>query len=120
MSPLARAILDTALILCSSARRTARYLASSATKSTWTVALSARAARTHKVTISSTNRYPQSQNGLGRSSMCLRHDQGGVLAADVKDARWPSQWSAEVRRVAWLDFFFRSACGLAELARAPR
>jgi hypothetical protein len=29
---------------------------------------------------------PLTQNAMGRPSICLRHDQGGVLVGDVKDA----------------------------------
>jgi hypothetical protein len=47
---------------------------------------------------------------MGRPSIRLRHDQGGVLVGDVKDARIDRhKGRREIRRVARLDFFSRSA-----------
>jgi hypothetical protein len=45
---------------------------------------------------------------MGRPSIRLRHDQGGVLVGDVKDARIDRHKDRrEPRRVARLDFFSR-------------
>ena len=51
---------------------------------------------------------PLTQNAMGRPSICLRHDQGGVLVGDVKDARIDRHKDRrEIRRVARLDFYSR-------------